>query len=137
MLRYREHLKQFIETVKPDLISYDHYHFLKDKDGQPLTASQYFLNLALIRDGGLEAGKPFLNIIQANTIEKSWRLPNAQEMRFLVFTTMAYGGRGISYFTYWGPPSLRRTLSGRQSRRRYGDGGCRSTSRNQRSSARR
>ena len=24
-----------------------------------------------------EAGKPFLNIIQANTIEKSWRLPNA------------------------------------------------------------
>ena len=24
-------------------------------------------------------------------------------MRFLVFTTLAYGGRGISYFTYWGP----------------------------------
>lgn len=26
-------------------------------------------------------------------------------MRFLVFTTLAYGGRGISYFTYWGPPA--------------------------------
>lgn len=101
VLRYREHLREFVEIVKPDLISYDHYHFLKDgRDG-----SQYFLNLALIREAALAARKPFLNIIQADTIEKSWRLPNAQETRFLVFTTLAYGGRGISYFTYWGPES--------------------------------
>jgi len=98
VLRYREHLKQFVEIVKPDLISYDHYHFLKASDGK-----QYFLNLGLIRRAALEAGKPFLNIIQADTIEKSWRLPDADELRWLVFTTMAYGGRGISYFTYWGP----------------------------------
>ncbi len=104
VLRYREHLKRFVETVKPDLISYDHYHFLKpDQDGKPVDGQQYFLNLALIRLVALEAHQPFLNIIQANTIEKSWRLPNAQELRFLVFTTLAYGGRGISYFTYWGP----------------------------------
>ena len=105
VLRYREHLKQFVEIVKPDLISYDHYHFLKPKDdGTRNDGKQYFLNLALIRLAALEAKKPFLNIIQADTIEKSWRLPNATEMRWLVFTTMAYGGRGLSYFTYWGPP---------------------------------
>jgi hypothetical protein len=104
VLRYREHLKQFAEIVKPDLISYDHYHFLKpDKEGKPVDGKQYFLNLGLIRLAALETKVPFLNIIQADTIEKSWRLPNAQEMRFLVFTTLAYGGRGISYFTYWGP----------------------------------
>jgi hypothetical protein len=100
VLRYREHLKKFLEVVKPDLISYDHYHFLKDgADGK-----QYFLNLALIRLAALDSGNAFLNTIQADTIEKSWRLPNAAETRWLVFTTMAYGGRGISYFTYWGPP---------------------------------
>ncbi len=98
VLAYREHLKRYIAIVKPDLISYDHYHFFKGNDGP-----QYFLNLALIRQAAQEAGKPFLNIIQADTIEKSWRLPNANEMRFLVYTTLAYGGRGISYFTYWGP----------------------------------
>jgi len=103
VLRYREHLKQFVATVDPDLISYDHYHFLKDASGVPNDGKQYFLNLGLIRLMALEAGKPFLNIIQANIIEKSWRLPNAEELRWLVFTTMAYGGRGISYFTYWGP----------------------------------
>jgi len=105
VLRYREHLKQFVAVVDPDLISYDHYHFLKDANGLPKDGKQYFLNLGLIRLMAQEAGKPFLNIIQANTIEKSWRLPNANELRWLVFTTMAYGGRGISYFTYWGPKS--------------------------------
>ncbi len=100
VLAYREHLKRYLETVKPDLISYDHYHFFEKGDGP-----QYFLNLALIRMAALESGKPFLNIIQASTVEKVWRLPNAAEMRWLVFTTLAYGGRGISYFTYWGPQS--------------------------------
>ncbi len=103
VLRYREHLHQFLKTVQPDLISYDHYHFLKDKDGQEKDGKEYFLNLGMIRQAALAANRPFLNIIQADTIEKSWRLPKGNELRWLVFTTMAYGGRGISYFTYWGP----------------------------------
>lgn len=103
VLRYREHLRQYVETVKPDLISYDHYHFLKDEKSQPKDGKEYFLNLGMIRTAALDANRPFLNIIQADTIIKSWRLPNAAEMRWLVYTTMAYGGRGVSYFTYWGP----------------------------------
>lgn len=100
VVAYREHLRQFIEMVKPDLISYDHYHFFKNTD-----TPQYFLNLGLIRQAAIEAKRPFLNIIQASIVEKVWRLPNINELRWLVFTTMAYGGRGISYFTYWGPES--------------------------------
>ncbi len=104
VLRYREYLRQFVASVQPDLFSYDHYHFLKEQDGREKDGRQYFLNLGLIRQAALEAHRPFLNVIQADTIEKTWRLPNANELRWLVFTTMAYGGRGISYFTYWGPP---------------------------------
>ena len=36
VLAYREHLKKFIEIVKPDLISYDHYHFLQERRRQPV-----------------------------------------------------------------------------------------------------
>ena len=100
VLAYEDHLKKYLEIVKPDLISYDHYHFLKQSDG-----NQYFLNLGLIRNAALESRKPFLNIIQASALERSWRLPGSSELRFLVFTTMAYGGRGISYFIYWGSKS--------------------------------
>lgn len=95
---YREHLRRFVETVKPAILSYDHYHFFKDRDGD-----QYFLNLAMIRQTALEAGVPFVNIIQASTIEKVWRLVKPDELRFLVYTTLAYGGRGISYFLHSGP----------------------------------
>lgn len=103
VLRYLEHLRQYVETVKPDIISYDHYHFFKNADGSDKDGKEYFLNLGLIRKAALDAGRPFLNIIQADTIEKPWRLPKANEERWLAFTTMAYGGRGIAYFTYWGP----------------------------------
>jgi len=99
---YREHLRQFIEVVKPTLVSYDHYHFFKNYDGD-----QYFLNLGMIRKAALGAGLPFLNIIQASDGEKVWRFPTGDELRWLVYTTLAYGGRGISYFVYWGPASYR------------------------------
>ncbi len=104
VLLYREHLKRYVETVKPDLLSYDHYHFLQpDKDGKPVDGNQYFLNLALIRAAAREANKPFVNTIMSGRHLDGWRDPNASEMRWLNFTTLAYGGRGINYFTYWGP----------------------------------
>ncbi len=99
-LAYKQYLQRFVDVVKPELISYDHYHFFGWGDG-----AQYFLNLELIRSAALTAKLPFLNIIQADRFDQGWRRPNANEMRFLVYTTMAYGGRGISYFTYWGPES--------------------------------
>lgn len=99
ILAYKEHLRQYVEIVKPELISYDHYHFLKNG----VDGAQYFLNLGLIRESAQSAGVPFLNIIQASTIEPSWRLVNKNELQWLVNTTLAYGGKGISYFLYWGP----------------------------------
>lgn len=101
ILAYKEHLRQYVEIVKPELISYDHYHFLKSG----MDGAQYFLNLGLIREAAQSAKVPFLNIIQASTIEPSWRLVNKHELRWLVNTTLAYGGMGISYFLYWGPVS--------------------------------
>lgn len=105
VIRYREHLRQFVEIVKPDLISYDHYHFLKNSDG-----AQYFLNLALIRKAALEAKKPFLNIIQAcDSPAEGWRGPGENELRWLTYTSLAYGAQGISHFRYdiglWKDPS--------------------------------
>jgi hypothetical protein len=95
---YQEYLRRFIDEVKPSLISYDHYHFLKSGDDD-----KYFLNLELIRQASLKSGLPFLNTIQASTILETWRLVSANELRWLVYTTLVYGGRGISYFLYWGP----------------------------------
>ena len=95
---YREHLRQYVEIVKPDLISYDHYQFASNGD-----LEGYFLNLAMIRRASLDAGLPFLNIVQACSWTPVRRVPNADEMRYLVYTTLAYGAHGISYYVYCWP----------------------------------
>lgn len=95
---YREHLRQFVDVVKPALISYDHYQFTTHGD-----SGQYFLNLALIRRAAQDAGLPFLNIVQACTWAPSMRVPGGDEMRYLVYTSLAYGAQGISYYVYCHP----------------------------------
>lgn len=96
---YKEYLREFIETVKPDLLSYDHYHFRVNGDG-----NQYFLNLGLMRQAALDANIPFLNIIQGCTWDPSMRVPNGDELRWLNYTSLAYGAQGLSYFVYYYGP---------------------------------
>ncbi len=96
---YREHLRLYVEQVKPSLISYDHYQFTLKSDSE-----QYFLNLAMIRRAAQEAGVPFLNIVQACTwAPDTMRIPNADELRYLVYSTITYGAQGISYYVYAHP----------------------------------
>jgi hypothetical protein len=92
---YENHLQQYLDLVKPDLISYDHYQFTVKGD-----TDQYFLNLDLIRRAAERARVPFLNIVQACSWTKSIRVPDPDEMRYLVYTTLAYGAQGISYYVY-------------------------------------
>jgi len=95
---YQDHLRQYMQIVKPSLVSYDHYQFAKGGD-----KPDYFLNLAMIRRTAQEARVPFLNIVQACTWTPSMRVPGPDELRYLVYTTLAYGGQGISYYVYCHP----------------------------------
>lgn len=95
---YREHLRQYVEIVKPALISYDHYQFAANGD-----LDGYFLNLAMIRRAAQDAGVPWLNIVQACSWTPARRVPTGDEMRYLLYTTLAYGAQGISYYVYCHP----------------------------------
>ncbi|WP_435019913.1 hypothetical protein TA3x_001544 [Tundrisphaera sp. TA3] len=99
---YAEHLRRFSEVVRPALLSYDHYQFTRKDDGP-----QYFLNLAMVREQALASGVPFMNIVQASSwvpgsaaSPTSPRVPGPDELRFLAYTTLAYGAQGISYYVY-------------------------------------
>ncbi|MES2706732.1 MAG: hypothetical protein V4726_09045 [Verrucomicrobiota bacterium] len=105
---YNGHLRQFVETVRPALLSYDHYQFTNTGD-QP----DYFLNLSLIREKARASGLPFMNIVQASAwgptplaSPQGPRVPVPEEMRYLVYTTLAYGAQGISYYVYCYPQHL-------------------------------
>ena len=95
---YREYLRRYLEEVKPDLISYDHFHMRFTS--RAFDSSEYFLNLALVREASVNGGVPFLNVIQASSMGPGSRQPTGDEGRYLAFTTLAYGGQGICQFVY-------------------------------------
>lgn len=95
---YKSYLRQFVELVRPSLLSYDNYQFAADHDHD-----DYFLNLGLMRQAAQDAGLPFLNIVQACSWTPSMREPVEAEMRYLVYTTLAYGAQGLSYYVYYHP----------------------------------
>lgn len=95
---YDEYLEKFIATVKPSFVSYDHYALMDDgslKDG-------YFQNLEAVRAAALKHDLPFWNIVLSNS-HFHYAEPYEAGFRFQVFTTLAAGARGISYFTYLAP----------------------------------
>ena len=99
---YWEHVRLFGAIFCPEFLSYDHYQFKTNGD-----APNYFLNLGIIRQSASAQGIPFWNGVQACTwvpgeaaSPRSPRIPGPDEMRFLVYTTAAYGAQGIYYYVY-------------------------------------
>ncbi|MCE5259614.1 MAG: hypothetical protein LLG44_11255 [Chloroflexi bacterium] len=91
---YAGYIRTFIEVVQPAILSYDHYALTPNGD-QP----GYYANLEVIRSEALLAGIPFMQIILATPFP-GVRDVTAADLRYQVYTTLAYGAKGISYFTY-------------------------------------
>ena len=100
---YDEYVERFLVEVKPELLSYDYYPFGREK-GKKKDRSSYFANLASIRDAALRHEVPFMLIVLAMP-HGPYRDPSEAELAWQVFHALAFGARGISYFTYWTPPS--------------------------------
>jgi len=95
---YAEYLESYVQTVQPKFISYDHYALMDDGS----LRGGYFQNLEAVRDAAQRHGLPFWNIVLANAHFR-YAEPTEAGLRFQLYTTLAYGGRGISYFTYFAP----------------------------------
>lgn len=94
---YEEYLNRFIRTVHPFVLSYDHYHFLKGGD-----RPGFFANLDQAREAAEAAGIPFWQIVLA-VPHLDYRPLTEAEKRWEAMHTLAYGGKGLMYFTYWTP----------------------------------
>lgn len=95
---YREYLERFVEQVQPPLISYDHYALMDDGS----VRGGYFENLEDVRRTALLHDLPFMQIVLANA-HFNYADPTDAGLRFQAYTTLAYGARGIGYFTYQAP----------------------------------
>ncbi len=93
---YEEHLEQFLTTVDPDFLCYDHYPFMKHGPDH----QDFCHNLELARAATLQHAKPLWIVILA-AWKEHFRQPTVGEMHWQVYSSLAYGVKGIFYFTYW------------------------------------
>jgi hypothetical protein len=98
---YVQHVDQYIKTVKPALCSWDHYKQMAGNE------NYYWRNLEIVRHYCLKSKTPLIQII--NTLPHfDYRDPSEADLRWQVYTSLAYGSRGIIYFTYWNVKGLSR-----------------------------
>jgi hypothetical protein len=96
---YEAYVRQYLESVHPRLLSFDHYALVG-----PGERPTYFENLEIIRREAERADVPFAAIL-LSTPHDPYRDPTEADLRWQVYTSLAYGARGILYFTYWTPQS--------------------------------
>ncbi len=97
---YESHIDAFVETCSPPYISYDNYSLFT---GGKLDEDRFFSNLETTRKASLKHGIPFWNVVLGNT-HFHYAEPSDVTLRIQAYATLAYGGKGIGYFTHYSPP---------------------------------
>jgi hypothetical protein len=94
---YRAYVRDYLNIVEPPYLSFDNY---------PLTGSGasveqgFYENLKIISEEARDAGIPFWAF--ANTAAfGNQSAPTRQNIRFQVFTNLAYGAQCIQYYPWW------------------------------------
>ncbi|BBH23085.1 hypothetical protein Back11_44300 [Paenibacillus baekrokdamisoli] len=97
---YEDYVYRWMYTA-PDVLVFDHYPYMADGGFR----SDYYANLEVIRRQALLGGIDFWSYIQSVGVNGVWRVPSESEMRYQIYSNLAYGAKGYIYFTYWTPAS--------------------------------
>lgn len=97
---YEDHIRQYLDKVKTPVLSYDHYHYLKGGD-----RPGFVENLDVVRRVCDEKNVPFWQIVLCLE-HLDYRNPTEGELRYEAMHTLAYGAKGLLWFTYWATGEL-------------------------------
>jgi len=96
---YEEHVARFADEVDTDVLSMDHYPMMQPKAD---SRSAYCDNLDVLRRQALRKGVPFWNFFNCMPFGPHFD-PTEDSLRWQIFTSLAYGAKGVLYFCYWTP----------------------------------
>jgi hypothetical protein len=81
------------------ILSYDHYYIHADGTDNEQWQAEW---LDLFRTASLEHEVPFW-AFALTTQHFNYRRPSESDLRWMQYTNLAYGAKGLWYFCYWGP----------------------------------
>lgn len=99
---YQHYVKAYMDIVKPDCLSLDHYPFSADPKNDTTCLRCFLKNFTDIRNLGLQYDVETWGFIQ-NSSWKGMREPNDNELRFVINMHLVFGIKQLSYFLYWDP----------------------------------
>ena len=115
---YEDYVHHWLAIATPQVLSYDNYPVwddslasqFRDRIGADWTAD-YFYNLELFRQLSYEKDLPFWNWI---LVHKHWssyshryyRRASISDIRLQIYSSLAYGAKGILYYNFWNPPQM-------------------------------
>jgi hypothetical protein len=96
---YDQHVSRFVNEVNPDVLCMDHYPIMTpEADGR----KGYCENLEVMRKYSLEKGIPFWNFFNTMPYGPHYD-PTEAQLRWQIYTSVAYGAKGVLYFCYYTP----------------------------------
>jgi hypothetical protein len=102
---YEGYLARYVKDVRTPFFSYDNYFSAVPR---PDARRAWIDNLAVARKVSLDSATPFWQIVLV-TQHFGYASPTIAELRYEAFHTLAYGGRGVLWFTYWSPAATNNT----------------------------
>lgn len=112
---YEQYVYEYVDKVMPDIIAYDYYVFMNIDSSleNPLGTSNpidivsgemnmqdYIKSLSLYRKISLDYNIPYW-VSVASYNHRYHQLYTSKETAWQVNTSLAYGAKGIQYYTYW------------------------------------
>lgn len=97
---YREYMRSYIKEVPVPFISFDGYCIIGDS-----IRANYYENLEIVAEESEKVGKRFwaFALTTASSVPVNYPPPTLAELRFQIYSILAYGAQGVQYFTYWTP----------------------------------
>jgi hypothetical protein len=94
---YRAYVHNYLQTVHPPFLSFDNYPLT----GTAASVEQgFYENLQIIADEAKAEGIPFWAFANTSAFANQ-SAPTRQNLRFQVFTNLAYGAQCIQYYAWW------------------------------------
>ena len=107
-LDYEYYYRTYIESVKPEVFSFDYYPLadggtnLKNTHFEQLNYANYYSGEYYMQYHGTKTGIPFWTMIQLTGWNgyRPYVGANLNEVNWQINTALAYGAKGFSYYTY-------------------------------------
>ena len=100
---YEDYVTQFVEVVKPNVLSTDHYPDFSE----PVVAKRkqaYVYNMLILRAAAQKAGIPWWNFFNAMPFNRASMFDISEsQLRWQIYSSLAIGAKGLLYFCWWTP----------------------------------